>query len=107
MTAPADGGSDAPRANGELPHLAHDGPVLYPGEGLDPAGAVTARNVEAGPTEAGEEDPIYDDDDESSNGKKRRRGTVTGTAVSRICSARSNLCYSLSLVRRDYRMSPT
>ncbi|WVF71311.1 hypothetical protein IAT40_006114 [Kwoniella sp. CBS 6097] len=34
--------------------LAHDGPVIDPAEVLDPAGAVTARNVIAGPAEAGD-----------------------------------------------------
>jgi DNA repair protein RAD7 len=37
--------------------LAHDGPVLGVDEELDPAGAVTARTVEAGPSLVGEGTP--------------------------------------------------
>lgn len=44
-------------ADGEENHLAPDGPVLTEGEGLDPAGAVTARTVEAGPSQVGEGTP--------------------------------------------------
>lgn len=37
--------------------LAHDGPVLGADDALDPAGAVTARTVEAGPSNVGEGTP--------------------------------------------------
>ncbi|WVQ99556.1 hypothetical protein IAU59_006692 [Kwoniella sp. CBS 9459] len=47
--------SSLAQQNGEhQPSLAHDGPVIDPSEELDPAGAVTARNVVAGPAEAGD-----------------------------------------------------
>ncbi|KAK4684947.1 DNA repair protein RAD7, partial [Tremellales sp. Uapishka_1] len=54
-----------------LPHLAHDGPMMDPGETLDPAGAVTARNVVAGPTEAGDGIPTPE--------KAKGKGKATGT----------------------------
>jgi DNA repair protein RAD7 len=57
-TAGAGANADA-AANGgaDEGHLAHDGPVIGDGEELDPAGAVTARNVEAGPSTVNDTTP--------------------------------------------------
>jgi hypothetical protein len=57
------------------PSLAHDGPVLPAGDELDPAGAVTARTVEAGPSNVGEGTPS--DDEEATGSSRKKRGTET------------------------------
>ncbi|KAL7421911.1 UV-damaged DNA-binding protein rad7 [Cryptotrichosporon argae] len=88
-TGAAGAGGDAPSggADGQAHHLhlAHDGPMLDAGEPLDPAGAVTARTVEAGPSRVGEATPEYDDDAGADSDaldapgaakRKRRRGSV-------------------------------
>ncbi|WVR06919.1 hypothetical protein IAU60_003955 [Kwoniella sp. DSM 27419] len=46
------GDTSALSHDGHQPSLAHDGPVIDPQEELDPAGAVTARTVIAGPSDA-------------------------------------------------------
>lgn len=51
--------------------LAHDGPVLAAGDELDPAGAVTARTVEAGPSLVGEGIPS---DEEGGPSSSKNRG---------------------------------
>ena len=62
--------------------LAHDGPVLTNDHVLDPAGAVTARTVEAGPSQVGEGFPGSDvlstvEDKANGNGKRRNDGGVS------------------------------
>ena len=64
-------GDDAAPNDGEQP-LAHDGPVLEAGDELDPAGAVTARTVEAGPSHVGEGTPS--DEEGESSGQPRGNG---------------------------------
>ncbi|WWC94339.1 hypothetical protein V866_001181 [Kwoniella sp. B9012] len=53
----------------DQPTLAHDGPVINPQDELDPAGAVTARNVVAGPSQAGDGTTELQNEN-----KKRKRG---------------------------------
>ncbi|WVW84073.1 hypothetical protein I302_106102 [Kwoniella bestiolae CBS 10118] len=59
------------------PTLAHDGPVIDPGDDLDPAGAVTARNVIAGPSEAGDGTATL----ENESKKRKRRGESDDASV--------------------------
>ncbi|WWC62122.1 uncharacterized protein I303_104713 [Kwoniella dejecticola CBS 10117] len=71
---------------GDQPSLAHDGPVIDAQDGLDPAGAVTAHNVIAGPTDAGDgtaqlEDETRkrkrdDDTDEEAVNKRNRAASI-------------------------------
>ena len=56
--------------------LAHDGPMLTNNDVLDPAGAVTARTVEAGPSQVGEGFPDVQGlsaGEEIANGTGKRR----------------------------------
>ncbi|WWC70134.1 uncharacterized protein I206_104081 [Kwoniella pini CBS 10737] len=64
--------ADGTGNQGDQPSLAHDGPVINPQDQLDPAGAVTAHNVIAGPTDAG--DGTVELKDEN---RKRKRGVVS------------------------------
>ena len=69
-------GDNAGQASDEQP-LAHDGPVLGVGEDLDPAGAVTARTVEAGPSRVGEGTPSDEEGTEGeSSSRKRLKGDM-------------------------------
>ena len=52
--------------------LAHDGPVISGEDELDPAGAVTARTVEAGPSHVGEGTPEDEDGTASASGSRKR-----------------------------------
>lgn len=55
--ANANGDNAAGGATDENGALAHDGPVITEDEALDPAGAVTARTVEAGPSTVADTTP--------------------------------------------------
>ncbi len=60
----------------------HDGPVLSDANTLDPAGAVTARTVEAGPSQVGEGAPDLEEDEavdiaEDETGKRKKDNDVS------------------------------
>ena len=63
---------DEPNQTNGQPSLAHDGPVLPAGDDLDPAGAVTARTVEAGPSHVGEGTPSDEEGSASGSARKKR-----------------------------------
>lgn len=64
-------GDSTNQTQGEQP-LAHDGPVLGASDELDPAGAVTARTVEAGPSRVGEGIPSDEEGAEGRSSLKKR-----------------------------------
>lgn len=70
-------------ANAQQPSLAPDGPVISDGDELDPAGAVTARTVEAGPSIVGEGTP--DEDTEAGQvSRSSRYELTTRTMIQRM-----------------------
>jgi DNA repair protein RAD7 len=87
-------GDNTEQTNGEQP-LAHDGPVLAAGDELDPAGAVTARTVEAGPSHVGEGTPSDEEGSAAEASRKKRgkarmeEGEASGSELSRKRGKRS------------------
>ncbi|WWD17162.1 hypothetical protein CI109_101600 [Kwoniella shandongensis] len=73
-----------PEGTDDQPSLAHDGPVLEDSNHLDPAGAVTARTVVAGPSEVGEGVP-----DVQVGGAKRKRDGESDSESGLITSKRT------------------
>lgn len=61
--------------------LAHDGPVINGEDELDPAGAVTARTVEAGPSHVGEGTPEDEDSTASASGSRKRDTVCAGVCL--------------------------
>ncbi|WRT66508.1 uncharacterized protein IL334_003467 [Kwoniella shivajii] len=79
LTTWGDTSALTPVSNDDNPHVAHDGLVIEGQQDSDPAGAVTARNVVAGPSQVG--DGTTDLEAETKK-RKRRGGTDSGSDYS-------------------------
>jgi DNA repair protein RAD7 len=79
--------------------LAHDGPVINDDAALDPAGAVTARTVTAGPSQVGEGTPVDEDGSVGSRRKKIKVGESCHISLAAMSSVTQMLRMTTTLTR--------